>query len=131
MHTNWIKPLFIVAAIYEGVLGIAFFLFSGILFQSFGVEPPNHPAYVQFPALLLIVFAAMFLRIAKNPVENRDLILYGVALKVSYSGLAFWHQAFGGVPFMWLPWAWADSAFLVLFLMAWRGLGSKSQPQGC
>ena len=131
MQANWIKPLFIIAAIYDGVLGIAFLLFSGILFQSFGVEPPNHLAYVQFPALLLIVFAAMFVRIAKDPVANRELILYGVALKVSYCGLTFWYQAFGGVPFMWLPWAWADSIFLVLFAMAWRVVGTKPQPQGC
>lgn len=131
MQANWIKPLFIIAAIYEGVLGVAFLLFSEMLFQSFGVELPNHLAYVQFPALLLIVFAAMFVRIAKNPVANREMIPYGVALKVSYCGLTFWYLAFGDVPFMWLPWAWADSVFLVLFVMAWRVLGAKPQPQGC
>lgn len=127
MHGNWIKPLFVVAAIYDAVLGVAFLFFSGTLFQSFGVEPPNHPAYVQFPALLLLIFAAMFFRVSSNPTGNRELILYGVALKIAYSGVTFWHQAFGGVPFMWLPWAWADSVFLVLFLLAWKRLGPVRQ----
>jgi hypothetical protein len=128
MHGSWIKPLFVAAAIYDGVLGVAFLFFAGSIFQWFGVAPPNHAAYVQFPALLLIIFAGMFFRISNNPVGNRELILYGVALKVAYSGLTFWHHAFGGgVPFMWLPWAWADGAFLVLFLIAWKDLGKTQQ----
>jgi len=124
MYGNWIKPMFIVAALYDAVFGVAFLLFSGAIFQWFGVEPPNHPAYVQFPSLLLLIFAAMFFRISIDPAGNRELILYGVALKVAYSGLTFWHLAFGDVPFMWLPWAWADSVFLVLFMIAWKNVGS-------
>jgi hypothetical protein len=52
------------------------------------------------------------------------LILYGVGLKVAYSGTAFWYQLTGGIPFMWIPWAWADLVFLVLFVVAWNKLGS-------
>jgi hypothetical protein len=42
-----IKALFIVSAIYDGLLGAAFLFASGSLFQWFGVTPPNHPGYVQ------------------------------------------------------------------------------------
>jgi hypothetical protein len=126
MNAKWIKAFFVIAGLYDGVLGIAFLFFSGAIFQGFGVEPPNHPAYVQFPALLLLIFAAMFFRIARDPVGNRDLILYGVALKVAYSGMTFWYQLAGGIPFMWVPWAWADLAFLVLFLVAWKSLRQAS-----
>jgi len=126
MIAKWIKPFFVIAGLYDGLLGIAFLFFSGAIFQGFGVEPPNHPAYVQFPALLLLIFAAIFFRIARDPVGNRDLIFYGVALKVAYSGTAFWYQLAGGIPFMWVPWAWADLAFLVLFLVAWKSLGRAS-----
>ena len=122
MSAGWIKPFFIVAGLYDGVLGLAFVFFWGALFQAFGVVPPNHSAYVQFPALLLMIFAAMFFRIAADPVRNRGLILYGVALKVAYSGTAFWYQLTAGIPFMWIPWAWADLVFLVLFLVAWTKL---------
>jgi hypothetical protein len=122
MFGNWIKPFFIVAGLYDGILGLAFLLFSESIFQSFGVPPPNHPAYVHFPALLLLIFAAMFFRIARDPIANRELILYGVALKVAYCGSVFWYQANGGVPSMWIPWAWADIVFLVLFLVAWKNI---------
>ena len=129
MHANWIEPLFVIAALYETVLGLAFLFFAGAIFQWFGVTPPNHPAYVTFPSLLLVTFGVMFLKIARDPSGNRDLIWYGVALKAAYSGSAFWYQLNGGVPFMWLPWAWADLVFLALFVVAWRSLGATLRPQ--
>lgn len=131
MYGNWIKPFFIVAGLYDAILGVAFLFFSDAIFQSFGVIPPNHPAYVQFPALLLLIFGAMFFKIAGNPVRNRDLIWYGVALKAAYSGLAFGHQMAGGVPAMWIPWAWADAVFLLLFLLAWKNLGAAQGTRTC
>jgi hypothetical protein len=119
---TWIKPLFVIAAIYDAVLGLAFLFFAAPIFSLYGVEPPNHPAYVQFPALLLLIFAAIFIRIAKDPKGQRTLIPYGMALKASYSGLTFWHELTGGVPSMWVPWAWADLGFLLAFIIAWQNL---------
>lgn len=126
MQLRWIRVLFSVAAIYDGILGVAFLAAPTWVFSLQGVEPPNHPAYVQFPALLLLVFAAMFLRIAADPVNRRELILYGCGLKVSYCATAFFYQLTSGIPFMWVPWAWADLAFLMLFILALRRLGSMS-----
>lgn len=122
---NLLKPLFIIAALYDGILAIAFLFFATDLFQWFGVTPPNHLAYVKFPALLLLIFAAMFFRIASDPVKNRDLIPYGIALKIAYSGTAFWYQFTQGIPSMWIPWAWADLAFLVLFVVAWKSVAPQ------
>ena len=121
MTPKWIAPVFLLSAAYDGLLGIAFLFFSGPIFQSAGVPLP-HLGYVQFGALVLLIFAAMFLRIARDPAGNRALIPYGAGLKAAYSGVVFGHQLAGGIPAMWLPWAWADLAFLVLFLVAWRQL---------
>ncbi|MEY2483749.1 MAG: hypothetical protein QOK24_2277 [Verrucomicrobiota bacterium] len=122
MNPPWIKPLFIIAALYDGILAIAFLFCASAIFQWYGVTPPNHLAYVKFPALLLLIFAAMFFRIARDPVRNRDLICYGIALKIAYCGTVFWYQMRHGVPAMWIPWAWADLAFLVLFVIAWKAI---------
>lgn len=120
MNGSWRKWLFYVAAIYDGVLGLTFVLFWPAVFRLFDVTPPNHGGYVQFPALLLIVFAFLFLRIARDPDANRGLIGYGIGLKAAYSGLVFGYQIMTGVPPMWIPWAWLDLAFLVLFVLARR-----------
>jgi hypothetical protein len=125
MNGDWRRWLFYVAAAYDGLLGAVFVFFWRWPFQLFGVTPPNHGGYVQFPSLLLLVFGLMFLRIARDPRANRDLIVYGIGLKLSYSGVVFAHQLTGGVPTMWLPWAWIDLAFLVLFVMAYRSLAPR------
>jgi hypothetical protein len=120
MNGDWRKTLFYVSAVYDGVLGLSFLFLWRWLFDFFGVTPVNHGGYVQFPGLLLVIFAFLFLRIARDPDANRDLIVYGIALKASYCGLVFWYQVTTGVPAMWIPFAWLDLVFMALFVLARR-----------
>lgn len=118
MHRK-ISILFIIAALYDGLLG-AIFLFTGDTpFNWFGVTPPNHPEYIQFPAALLLVFAIMFLAIAKNPVKNRNLIPFGILLKLSYCGVVLFHWLTNGLDDMWKPFCVFDMVFLIAFAWAW------------
>jgi len=126
MSEKLIKPFYIISGLYDAVLGVAFLIAPGAIFAMYEVTPPNHMAYVQFPALLLILFGIMFFRIAMDPVKNRDLILYGCGLKVSYCSMVFYYMSTTGVPQMWVPWAYADLVFLVLFVITWRDLGRRA-----
>ncbi len=119
------RILFVVAALYDGLLGLAFLVASGAIFARFAVTPPNHVGYVQFPGALLIVFALMFAAIARSPKRNRGLIVYGILLKVSYSGVVFGHWLARGVPNMWKPFALADVLFIILFVLAYVGLAER------
>lgn len=119
------KVLFVVSGLYDGVLGLAFLAAGPALFQYFQVTPPNHFGYITFPALILIVFAAMFFQIASDPRRYRDMIPLGMGLKVAYTGTVFYYQLHGGLPQLWIPFAWADGVFLVLFVVAWRELGRR------
>ncbi len=121
--------VFAVAAIYDGVLGLLFLFAGDAPFRWCDVTPPNHLGYVQFPAALLVVFALMFLAVAMNPVKNRNLIPYGVLLKVSYCGVVLYHWLTTGVPSMWKPFCIFDAIFLVVFVWAWVALG-KERPEG-
>jgi hypothetical protein len=122
MSKKAISALFWVAAVYDGVLGIVFLLDPGLAFRWLNVTPPNHFGYVQFPAALLLVFAAMFVAIARRPVENAALIPYGMFLKVAYCGVVFRYWLAQDIPTMWKPFAVADLAFLLLFVWAWMQL---------
>lgn len=117
--TRWIQILFTAGALYDGLLGGAFLFAGGAVFAAFGVTPPNHPGYVQFPGALLLVFALMFLAIARNPAKNRNLIPYGILLKISYCGVIGFHWLTHGIPGMWKPFAVFDFVFLLLFTWAW------------
>ena len=120
-----IRILFVVAGLYDGLLGLAFLFAWGRLFDFYEVAPPNHPGYVQFPALLLVVFGLMFLAVAADPVRNRNLIPYGILLKAAYCGTVFWYWVSTGIPDMWKPFAWCDLVFGLLFVFAWVSLGKK------
>ncbi|MCD4779030.1 MAG: hypothetical protein K8S27_00565 [Candidatus Omnitrophica bacterium] len=119
---KWIKPFFVVAGLYDGILGLLFLAMPFKLFSLTNVPPPNHIGYIQFPALLLVVFGIMFLNIARNPIANRNLILYGILLKASYSGVVLSHWISGNMPIMWIVFAFLDLIFLVLFVVTRRAI---------
>lgn len=124
----WIRPLFIIAALYDGILGLLFIFAPLAAFRWFSVVPPNHVGYVQFPAALLVVFAAMFARVAADPAGQRNLIPYGIGLKIAYCGTVFLHWALTDIPPMWKPFAIADLLFMVLFFIAWRNIPRVRTP---
>ena len=118
-----IRWLFALAALYDGALGVAFLFAAGPIYRLFGVPEPNHFAYVQFPAALLVVFALMFASVATDPGGNRNLIPYGVLLKVSYAAVVILHWLGGNMPGMWKPFALIDVAMALLFVWAYGVLG--------
>jgi hypothetical protein len=123
MKTTTVSWLFLVAALYDGLLGLAFLVAAEQIFRAAQVTPPNHFGYVQFPGAVLVVFGIMFAAVARRPRENRRLIPYGMLLKVSYCGVAGYHWLTGGIPLLWKPFVVIDLVFLILFLLAYRSLG--------
>ncbi|MCC6357235.1 MAG: hypothetical protein IT450_00710 [Phycisphaerales bacterium] len=116
---TWITPLFIVAAVYDGILGLLFLAAPQYVFDVFRVPPPNHPAYVQFPAALLLIFAWMFVNVARAPLRNRGLVVYGILLKVAYCAIAGWYWATTVIPNFWISFAAIDLVMGVLFACAY------------
>ena len=110
-----VRVLYVVASLYDLVLGLAFIVAAPAIFSAAGIVPPNHWGYVHFAAGLLVVFALMFLSIARQPVENRNLVVYGILLKVCYVLTVCWHWYAGGIPAMWKYFAVVDALFGVAF----------------
>ena len=127
MKTTTVSGLFLVAALYDGLLGLAFLAAADWIFRSAQVTPPNHFGYVQFPGAILMVFGIMFAAVARRPRENRNLIPYGILLKASYCGVAGYHWLASGIPGLWKPFVVIDLVFLVLFLLAYRSLGQPER----
>ena len=127
MNAKWMKVTFAASAIYDGIIGLLFLFLGTAIYDYFGIERPNHLGYLHFPALLIIVFAIMYWRIATDPAKFRDLIPYGIGLKVSYSLVVFYHWTAGSIPAMWVPFAWLDLIFLILFFQVWRKVGTVNR----
>jgi hypothetical protein len=121
-----ISILFSLSAVYDGVLGLAFLLAPSVIFQRFEVTPPNHFGYVQFPALLLLIFAWMYASVAYAPEKNSSLIPYGIALKVAYCSIVFYYWFAAEIPYVWKPFAIMDLCFIILFAIAFIVLNKKA-----
>ena len=118
------RGLFLVAAGYDTLLGLAFVLFHAPIYAHFGISPPNHPGYVQLPALFIAIMGVADWLVARDPVRNRDLVLIRVLMKVAYSGLCAVYAGRGGLPSLWLTLAIGNVVFIVpyvAFLVAVRG----------
>lgn len=114
--------LFLVAGIYDLLIGLTFLLFGPQLFQRFQVPLPQHWGYIQFGALLLIIFGLMFFAVALRPAANRNLIPFGILLKLSYVGLVSYYWSTSGVPGLFQPFVLIDAVMLVLFGLAYQSL---------
>ena len=122
----WIRPLFYLAGAYDGLLGLAFLLFPLAIYDHFEIMRPNHIGYVQFPAALLLIFGLMFVNIGRRPTRQRNLIPYGILLKLSYCLVIFGHWFTSGLPNLWKPFAVCDACFALLFLWAYVLLGTRA-----
>lgn len=120
MSLPMVRLVFSIAGIYDLAIGIAFLLFGAQIFERAGVPPPNHWAYLHFSALMLIIFGLAFLAVAANPVANRNIIPYGILLKISYVGLVAFYFFTSGCPMLFQPFAVIDAVMLILFVAALR-----------
>lgn len=120
MSLQMIRMIFLVAGLYDLLLGLGFVFFGPEIFEKTGVPPPNHWGYIQFGALLLIVFAIMFFAVAYQPLRNRNLMPYGMLLKLSYSGLVSYYWLTTDCPLVFKVFALIDAVMLVLFFSAYN-----------
>lgn len=126
MSRSAIRALFVIAGVYDFAIGLVFLLFGARLFEAAGVPQPNHWGYIQFGALMLMIFGAMFLAVARDPAGNRNLIPYGILLKLSYSALAGYYWATTDCPTLFKPFVVIDVVMLVLFWLAYSALAPNS-----
>lgn len=130
MNITTIRAIFYLSAAYDGGLACIFLFAPAFTFQYFNVPPPNHFGYVQFPAAVLMIFAVMFLAIARKPQANKDLIPYGILLKVAYCGVTGAYWVMGQLPQMWQPFVVCDILMMIAYMLAYRhltALGASSQ----
>lgn len=111
-----VRVLYAIAGLYDGLLGLAFLVAAPEVFRLAAITPPNHWGYVHFAAGTLVIFGWMFAAIARHPVENRNLVVYGVLLKVCYVATVCWHWYAGGIPNLWKYFAGFDTLFALAFV---------------
>ncbi len=103
MVKNKLFPLFFrIVGVYDILLGLSFLLFYKNIFQSLGIDLPNHPGYIYVPALFLICGGVGEFLIAKNPSRNIDLVKVRLLMKLTFAAAVFFCYFTVGVPTIFL-----------------------------
>jgi hypothetical protein len=94
MNPVW-RPFFLAAALYDLILGAAFFLLYGPLFEVLGIALPNNTSYIHLTAAFVFTQGLGYWFVYQDPLANRGIVKVGVVYKLMFSGLAAYYLAIG------------------------------------
>jgi len=114
------KTLFLVAALYDVVLGIGFFFLYPPIFALLNIQEPNNTSYIHLTAAFVFVQGVGYWLVYQDPLANLGIVKLGIIYKAAYTMVALYYLVLGqllSAIFAWL--AIADVLFLIFF---WRFL---------
>ena len=124
------RTLFVVAAVYDIALGLAFFFLWEPIFEWLGMAAPPHVAYVHLLAVFVAIQGISYAFVAADPLDNLGLVRVGVIYKAGYAALAAWYLLIDDIPAMFFAWfGLFDLLFLVAFVLFLRRAAASGAPR--
>ena len=116
---KYYKIIFLIAAIYDIVLGIIFTFFHKTAYSFLNISLPQNTGYLSLIGVFLLVIGIAYYFIYKGDLKkNIDLIKVGTLYKVAYSAIIFYYWIFATIPHISFVaiFGVADVIFLILFI---------------
>lgn len=109
---------FVVAALYDGLLGLGFFLLYRPIFDALGIPRPPNSSYVLLTAGFIAVQGLGYFLVSRDMLRNVDIVKMGVVYKLVYTSLAVYYLVTGQLLHAIFAWLGAcDALFLIGFLV--------------
>ena len=125
VSSGW-KNFFVVAALYDLALGLAFLVAGSSILSAIGMTLPPHIAYIHLAAIFVFIQGLSYGLAWLDPMANLGLVRTGVAYKAGYVGLVVVYLATNQLPSaFFVPWAVIDALFLVGFVLFLRVAASN------
>ena len=122
------RNLFLVAALYDFVLGFFFFLFWPFIFDHIlNIPYPNYPAFYQAAAAFIFNMGIGFYFVYRNMYRNIDIVKVGIFFKLFYTGLAFFYVFVEKMPWILALFGFLDLIFIVFFVFFLRAVRREVQ----
>ena len=117
-----------VAGFYNIAAGVAMVVFYHEGFKALGLEKPDLVLPIQLVGVLVAIFGVGYLLAARNPYENRNIVLLGFLSKLLGPILATYYIAAGKLPISMVPvLLLADIVYLVPFWLIWKKTETKQE----
>jgi hypothetical protein len=94
MNSKW-RPFFLVAALYDLILGAGFFLLYGPLFEILNIALPNNISYIHLTAAYVFTQGVGYWFVFQDPMSNRAIVKVGAIYKFFFSALALYYLVIG------------------------------------
>jgi len=123
MKRDYYRGLFLIAGLYDFILGIIFLFFYRQIFFLTGMNLPENPAYLTFCAILIALFGILLFMIYFDLENSRKMIIYSVLIKFGYVGTVIYYFFVVGKDYVDAPFlifAVFDFVFAILFLESLR-----------
>jgi len=122
-HENAYRNLFLIAALYDFVLGCTFLFFLPFFFEEiFNITAPNYPVFHQGGAAFVFVMGIGFYFVYRNMYRNIDIVKIGIIFKTVYTILAFYYVFIENMPWVFLIFGFLDMVFIVFFILFLRSI---------
>ena len=89
---------FLLAAVWDLILGFVFFVFLRPMFGMLGVAFPENPSYAHLSAAFVFVQGLLYYFVSRNLQRNIDIVRVGIFYKIAYIGVALYYWAIGQSP---------------------------------
>src|SRR5664279_2902616 len=124
---KYYRSLFIIAAVYDVVLGITFTCFPTRAFAALGISEklPAFGGYLTLLGAFVLVIGVAYFLIARGDLRrNADLILVGTLYKLAYAVTAFYYWSQGSLPHIAFAalFGVADAVFFILMAECYASL---------
>jgi hypothetical protein len=113
-HLN-ARPLFTVAAIFNGLVGVGILLGYDLLAPWLGF-PPQPTVWIHIVVLVVLVFGYAYWRIATDPVRFREYIVLGAVAKLAFVVAIYGHFIAGDATAALAALVTGDLVFAALFV---------------
>ena len=122
------RNLFLIAAIYDFILGLIFFIFWHFIFDHILKIPyPNYLAFYQAAAAFIFAMGLGFYFVYLNIYRNIDIVKLGIVFKLFYTAVAFYYAFVDNMPLIFAAFGFLDLIFVVFFVLFLRSVKREIQ----
>lgn len=115
---SWMKFVLRFVAVYNVLAGLFMLILRHETYDMIGMPHPEVDFPIQLVGILVALFGVGYYMVAKNPVENRNVLLLGLLSKFCGSCLGTYYVVRGILPVKFvLVYFFADVIYLVPFLL--------------